>query len=265
MSWAPKSPAPPAGYSYGPRYRPSPSNIIRAITFICLGWPRSLARDGALALHNAPSPPLIRDGDHIPESGPFIIVANHYERPGLWMAWPAIFVAHAVWMRTGRDTHWVAIEEWESFSVWGIPIPRAIVRAVFDRAFHTYRILAMPAPDSPAATRAAAMRRVASDVQAGCIVGIMPEGTVGPTPELLEARQGAGAFILLLASHAPVLPVAIYEEDNRLVVRFGEAFHLTAPHELPRDGRDAWARRVIMERIRDLLPHPLWGAFARNA
>jgi hypothetical protein len=90
----------------------------------------------------------------------------------------------------------------------------------------------------------------------------MPEGTVGTIPELLEAREGAGLFLLLLAATGVrILPVGLYEERGRLVAHFGDAFPLHLPTGVPKDARDAWTRDHVMHAIRDLLPEPLWGAY----
>lgn len=265
MSWQPKSATPPPGYRYGPRYRIAREHIARALAYILLGRPRSLARDALLAIGVMPAPPLVRGGDNVPESGPFVVLANHYERPGLWMAWPAMYVGHLVRERTGQDTRWIVIEEWESFSLWGIDVPPSVVREVFQRAFRVYGILAMPAPYAPAARRAAAMRHAAGETKAGRILGLMPEGDVGPTPELLEAREGVGSFLLLLAaSGARMLPVGLYEEDGRLVAHFGAPFHLDPPPEIAKADRDRWARHRVMLAVRDLLPEPLWGFYKKE-
>jgi hypothetical protein len=262
MSWQQKSSTPPPGYAYGPQYRASLANKLRAFLYIAAGRPRSLARDAFFALREAPVPPIVRGLDHIPTRGPFVVTANHYERPGLWMLWGALAISDLVLVRAGEDTHWIAIEQWESLSVAGISIPPEATRVVFERTFRTYDLLAMPPPDAPAAPRAASMRAAAGMIRAGRIIGLMPEGDVGPTPELLPAREGVGAFLLLL--RAPVVPIGLYEEDGRFVVHAGEPFTLTPPRDLPKDGRDRWARTRVMTAIRDLLPEPLWGAYRRS-
>jgi hypothetical protein len=207
----------------------------------------------------------VRGGDRIPEEGNFVVVANHYERPGLWMAWPAMLISHEVQARTGQETHWIAIQEWEDFSLWGIDIPRGLMRVVFERAFATYGIIAMPPPDAPTASRAGAMRLSAGEVKRGSILGLMPEGTVGPTPELLHAREGAGVFLLLLTtSGARILPVGLYEEQGKLVAEFGEPFALHLPQRVPKNARDAWATDRVMNAIKDLIPESLWGVYKGN-
>ncbi|MGH2448114.1 MAG: 1-acyl-sn-glycerol-3-phosphate acyltransferase [Chloroflexota bacterium] len=236
--------------------------MARGVAYIGLGKPRSFAHDALYALADFPVPPLVRGEDWIPASGPLVVTANHYERPGLWMTWPVLYLTHLVEERTGQDTHWVAIEEWETLSFHGIPVPRSLIRLLFSHTFATYGILAMPSPDAPAGERAAAIRAAARLVRHQHTIGLMPEGTVGPTPELLPARPGVGTFLLLLAAAgARILPVGLFEEDCHLVANIGQPFHLAVPPETPKDGRDTAARQRVMLAIRDLLPEPLWGAY----
>jgi 1-acyl-sn-glycerol-3-phosphate acyltransferase len=250
------------GYVYGPPYRITLPLALRGIAAIAWGRRRSLAHDALTVLGHMPEFPLVRGADHIPEDGGFVVVANHYERPGLWMAWSAILISHAVQTRTALETHWIAIQEWETFSLWGIAIPRWVIRLVFERAFSTYGIIAMPPSDAPAAARAGAMRASTGMARRGSILGLMPEGTVGTTPELLEAREGAGLFLLLLAATGVrILPVGLYEEGGRLVAHFGDPFPLHLPVGVPKNDRDSWARDRVMRAIKELVPEPLWGAY----
>jgi hypothetical protein len=266
VSWAFKSKVPPAGYTYGPSYRPSVFNFLQAGYFILRGKPRVFASDVAWVLRHAPVPPLIRGADLIPEGGRFVIVANHYERPGLWMAWPAGFIAHVVQQRTGKDAHWIAIGEWQSFTLGPIHIPSSITRTVFERAYGAYGLIAMAPPTAPASARASSIKAAVKAIKEGGIVGLMPEGTVGLTPELLPAREGVGTFLMLLAhAGARILPVGFYEEQERLVAQVGAPFDLEVPSHLPKSDRDRWVSDRIMCSIRTLLPEPLWGAYKAGA
>jgi 1-acyl-sn-glycerol-3-phosphate acyltransferase len=266
VNWAPKSTAPPPGYAYGDAYRPAKTNVLQAAYYISRGRPRSLAVDGMHAFRHVPAPPILRGADNVPEQGPFVLVANHYERPGLWMAWPAVYLSNVVWQRTGSELHWMAIEEWESFSMGGVRVPPWMTRVVFQRAYGTYGIIAMPSANAPAAARAGAMRSAVQTIKAGGVIGLMPEATVGPTPELLEAREGVGAFLLLLANAgARVLPVGLFEESARLVAQCGEPFALSVPRDVPKQDRDHWVRTRVMCAIRELLPGALWGAYSEES
>lgn len=251
----------PAGYTYGPLYSIGWPLLLRGIMALSLGQRRSLGRDALQVISHMPMPPLVRGADRIPEDGRFIVVANHYERPGLWMAWPAILISHVVAVRAGAETHWIAIQEWQNFSLWGVRISRHLIRAVFERAFAVYEIIAMPPPDAPPSARSGSIRSAVAEVKRGSILGLMPEGTVGPTPELLPAREGSGLFLAMLATDGtPILPVGLYEEHGRLVAHFGVPFVLEIPRSVAKNARDTWARERVMGAIKELLPSALWGA-----
>ncbi|HZU14216.1 MAG TPA: 1-acyl-sn-glycerol-3-phosphate acyltransferase [Chloroflexota bacterium] len=245
-----------------PRYRPSLLTALRAIVYVARGRPRSLGHDAYYAVAAMPCPPLVRGVEHLPDSGPYCVVANHYERPGLWMAWPGLLLAQAVMEKSGSDLHWVAIEEWDSFRIRGIQIPPVLTRLVFDRTYQVYGIIAMPPPYASAKERAGAIRDTAHQVRNGAIVGLMPEGTVGETPELLPAREGVGTFLALLAAAgAPICPAGIHEEEGKLIVRFGPPFKPEVPRGVSREDADRRVRDQVMTSIRDLLPPSLWGAY----
>ncbi len=251
-----------SGYEYGPPYRIPWQIALRAAAYIARGRQRSLAVDSPIALRTMPVAPMVVGADRIPTDGTVLFVANHYERPGLWMAWPALVLTVASHERRGDDVYWIAIREWESFSLYGIAIPRAVLRWVFERAFGVYGIVAMPPGNASAGERARAMRQAVARLRSGGVIGLMPEGTVGDTPELLPAREGAGSFVQLLASAgATVMPAGIYENEGRLIIRFGAPVDVSLPAYIARSARDDWTRNRIMTAIKELLPEPLWGEY----
>lgn len=244
------------------RYRPSLLTVLRAIVYIARGRPRSLGHDAFYAVADMPTPPLVRGAEHLPLAGPYCVVGNHYQRPGLWMAWPGLLLAQVVMERSGADLHWVAIEEWDSFRIGRFLVPPVLTRLLFEKAYAVYGIIAMPQPYAAPQERAHAIRDAARRVRAGAVVGLMPEGTVGETPELLPAREGVGTFLsLLAAAGAAICPAGIYEEEGKLVARFGPPIALDVPRGLSRDDTDLRVRGQVMLAIRDLLPPALWGAY----
>lgn len=266
MIWHSKSAAPPDGYTYGPPYPPTFHVTSFILWAVVRGKRRSMGRDTSHVLTGMPVAPLIRGANNIPEDGRLVVVANHYERPGLWMAWPALFVANCVYLRRGEDVHWIAIETWDTLRVFGVPISRTWIRKVFKRAFGVWSMIGMPRRDDPASNRALALRAATHEVRAGHVIGMMPEGEVGSTPQLLPAREGSGAFLLLMAAAgARILPVGIYEENDRMVAHFGEPYELRAPRDIAKEERDTWARTRVMCSIRDMLPRPLWGYYSQSS
>jgi hypothetical protein len=59
-----------------------------------------------------------------------------------------------------------------------------------------------------------------------------------------------------------VVPVGGWEEDGRLCVRFGAAYHLPVPRHLPSDEKDHIIAKIVMDHIAALLPENMQGDFA---
>lgn len=120
--------------------------------------------------------------EHIPRSGPALLVANHvsYLDPVV-----LIVVGH----RAGRRVRFLGVQE------------------AFERPGSGHVIRAgRHIPIGPtAADRMVAIRRARDTLRGGGAVLIYPEGTIGGDGELRDAQGGAG--LLALTSGAPVIPV----------------------------------------------------------
>jgi hypothetical protein len=217
-------------------------------------------------------PPALIDLDHVPPREPFLLVANHFQAPGMWVGLVALAITAAVARARDpgcRDLHWMALSEWRWFEVAGRWVPNPLSALLFPRACRVWGLISTPARPSDLAGRARALRQVlgylgrrSRDGAGRCEpVALFPEGTA--TVALGEARPGTGAFL----SHTsrlgiPLLPVGVYHEAGRLVIRCGAPFLLTAARGIARDDEDALARRQVMIAIARLLPPHLHGAYA---
>src|SRR5690242_1805148 len=56
---------------------------------------RSLLADTARMIAALPAPPLLSGQEHVPP-GPFVLVANHYQRRDLWIGWAGSLLIQAV-------------------------------------------------------------------------------------------------------------------------------------------------------------------------
>src|SRR5207253_7424152 len=65
---------------------------------------------------------------NIPDEGPFVLVANHFEGPGIWIGWTAALLTHAVararpaWREHGDPStpiHWLVVAEMDRGRVGG--------------------------------------------------------------------------------------------------------------------------------------------------
>lgn len=232
---------------------------------VILGRRRSFSADSRLVIFRYNQPPVIDGVEHIPRAGPVIIVANHLDRPEVMMAFAgmAASVAVADARPDSPEVHWTITAERRQM-VGPVRIPRVVVRWLFERIARMYNFALME-PRAPfVMQRAAAMRELEEAVGRGEAVGLMPEA--GGDGVLRHPRPGSGLFLARLsAGRVPILPLALFIANDRLVVRFGPVFTLEAP-TAGQDERtaDRLLGGRVMTAIGRLLP-PEWRGAYREA
>lgn len=253
--------------------RLGPGFLFQGLWAFLRGGRRSLAEDARRVVALMEPPPRIDGLDRVPRSEPFVLVANHFQTPDLWIGWVAAAIAHAVALARDPDRwelHWLAISEWRWFEVAGHWIPNPITSVLFPRAAAVWGLVSLPARPSDVAGRARALRRVLAYLRRPTRhgnpnpepVGIFPEGRA--TYALEEALPGSGAFLHRISSlGVPLLPLGAFLEGDVLTLRFGEPFQLEGG---PAGGEtlDDWARRRVMVAIGRLLPERLWGIYRED-
>ena len=247
----------------GSRYVFPPTLLLRIALSVALGRPRSLGDDSAAGLRGAYPPPRTCGIEHLPRSGPFVVVGNHYQRPGLWAGWGAM-LANAAVRQTGerpRELHWLMTSELLAFRLGPVPVPRALLRWVFRRfAYRVYGFGLVPARESGQVGSTAGLRIAARWLAAGEPVGVLPEGTA--SVELCEARPGVGLFLAWLTrDEVPLIPVGVAEVEGVLTARFGPPFRRPRLAGGSKVERDAALRETVMVAIARLLPPALWGYY----
>jgi hypothetical protein len=100
--------------------------VLRIVASVARGTLRSVGADSAGILRGAMPPPRALGTTHLPARGPYVVVGNHYERPGLWAGWGTMIVAASV--RAARagtdDLHWLMTDELLDARVGPLTAPR---------------------------------------------------------------------------------------------------------------------------------------------
>lgn len=198
-----------------------------------------------------------------------MVVGNHYERKGLWVAWGALLVTDAIHKQRpdlAGSFHWLATSEWPLVRLQDKVISNPFYSWAFQQAARTYGLILLSADSGKKGRRASAILQVLSHLQlrlsaeSPTAIGVFPEGRTGTG--LIKPPYGAGSFLTLLNRiGVPILPVGLAETNGTLSARFGEPFHLQRPKGQNKQGNDEAASLEVMVRIGVLLPEELWGEY----
>lgn len=256
------------GYSAsGRRSHALPLWLWRSLTFSMLTRSlRSGAQDAMDVLAAWPEPPTVAGAAHIPTKGPMALIANHYQRRGMWIGFPAGLLAREI-MHHRPDRASVHYGVIADLRIGERRVPGSTW--AFGRVAAVWGLVPLPTAATDGSGRAAAIRTLLSLALPpprglGRPIGIFPEGSAGSTAGLRQALPGTGSLLLLLCrGGVPILPVAAWEAGGRLQARFGPPFSLhTPPAGLTGGELDHWARDQAMGRLAALLPSHLRGVYA---
>jgi len=246
-------------------YRFRISLILRFIWAVLRGRTRNLAADVEATLMAARPEPQARNDQQIPSGGPFVLVANHYERSGLKVFWGGMLASHAVARRrtSQKSLRWLMTSEWYNFHLGPLPVPVWALRWLFRRIAQVYGLVIVPRAAERGVGRAAALRTILNVVRdGGEAIGLFPEAL--GTGQLIEPMPGVGSFLFSLSNRGiPILPVGIFEEEGRLIASFGPPFSIQVERSVEKGERDRLASQQVMVAIGRLLPRELWGAYGR--
>ena len=245
-----------------PIYRLPVYRLGQTAFYMLRNQPRNLGQDFRFLINNLPATPVVAGSDNLPATGPCVLVANHYERPGLWMGWSGAMLARAVHEHSGLRLRLVAITEWSDYRLGPFIVPPALTRCLCGRFFRVFGFIPMEPASAGASRRADGVRRGLQAVRKGEIIGLFPEGDIGETPAMIPAQEGSGSFMLALAARgAPIIPVGIFENDGRLHIRFGPPVDVDAARGAPRKTRDRAASYLAMTAVASLVPPEIQGSY----
>lgn len=195
-------------------------------------------------------PPDITGREELPISGRFMLVANHFQRKGMWILHPAAVLTQAIRQHYGPGdppVRWMVTANWPGLKVGPVSFPSP-GDLFLPRVAHALACYPVSFAGSNQAFTARSIRRILREAPgANRPLGIFPEGVAGVAGKLTRPLPGVDRLIAHLAKAGlPVQPAAISETD-RLAVRFGRTISAA---ELLRTGDPA---ELAMSRIGELL------------
>jgi 1-acyl-sn-glycerol-3-phosphate acyltransferase len=193
--------------------------------------------------------------EHVPAHGPVCLVVNHWQRPGLWIGWGGALIGWLVGRRRGGadpPVRWLVLADLR-LTALGRERHIRIAGYFIARAAYAWGMVPLSLAPRAAGRRAAALRALRDAARRGEVIGFFPEGYRGAAGPLGQAAPGATRVLAWLAAAGVALvPVALYEAQGKLQVRFGAALRVAAGEVEP----------AVMPALAALLPAALRGAWA---
>ncbi len=207
-------------------------------------------------------PPLrVIGNENIPGAGPCLVVFNHYSRHG-FSAWWMVFALSAV---LPVEAHWIMASTWTFPDAFRARTLTPFSEWLFPKIARVYGFTVMPPmPPRPQdiVARAQAVRRVLAYARAtpNPVIGLAPEGGDAPKGVLQMPPPGVGRFILhLIDLGLEIIPVGVFEEQDRLCLSFGECQQLNGLSGQRGEKLDQTVAQQVMSWIAALLPKSLQG------
>jgi 1-acyl-sn-glycerol-3-phosphate acyltransferase len=245
-----------------PTYRYPPGFILNLLRDFLFLRTRCFIDDAKICVAYNSKSISILGIENIPTNEPYLITMNHYCRPGFQVWWLVLAITTCL----PRHTHIIITGE---LTRWLGKFGNSLSRFALPRLARIYGFTTMPPmPPRPkdVQARASSVRQVFKYVGAtpNPVLVLAPEGRDNlDGGKLAWPPPGAGRFMSLLAAKGlTVIPVAGWEQDGQLLVRFGPGYHLSDQLDGSAEKSDRESSKSVMEAIARLLPERLRGDFA---
>lgn len=196
-------------------------------------------------------PPRIDGLELLPDSPRFLLVANHYQRKGLWILHSAAVITQAIAARYGAHpapVRWLVTANWPRVRLGPFSF-RSPGDWLLPRVAHALWCYPVSFAGSNPAFTARSLRTLLKDARTtDRPIGLFPEGVAGLAGLLTDPLPGSERLIAQLALLGlPAVPCGIGESEGRFVIRFGPPVPATevASAEDP--------ARFVMARVGELM------------
>jgi hypothetical protein len=194
--------------------------------------------------------PLITGWDRLPGSARFVLVANHYQRPGLWILHPAAVLTQLVRKHYGPGdppVRWIVTANWPPIRMGPFSF-RSPGDVLLPRVANALNCYPVSFAGSNQAFTARSLRRILREApRSDRPLGLFPEGVGGSAGMLTTPLPGVDRLLAHLAkAGVPVQPIGI-SEQGRFVIRIGQT--ITAAELADADD----PARLAMNRVADLV------------
>ena len=189
--------------------------------------------------------PVVTGWEHLPESARFVLVANHYQRKGLWILHPAAVLTQIIRKHYGPGdppVRWIVTANWPRIRIgpWSFRSPGD---ALLPRVAYALACYPVSFVGTNKSFTAGSIRRVLREMpHADRPLGLFPEGVRGSAGALADPLPGVDRLLVHLArTKIPVQPIGISEEDG-FVIRIGRTISAEEITAAPDAARLAMAR-----------------------
>jgi len=202
-----------------------PWDLVFGLTgHIARGTREDLDKFTAQVVERMQPGPEVEGLEHLPREPRFVLAANHYQRKGLWILFPAAVLTQALVQRYGRlepPVRWIVTANWPRWQVgpWRFRSPGDLL---LPRVAHALWCYPVSLQGSDPAFTARSLRRLLRELpEVACPIGLFPEGVAGTAGRIGPALPGVERLLRRIGR--PVVPARIGERGGRLRVRFGPA------------------------------------------
>lgn len=193
---------------------------------IARGERTNLDRFTAAVVSQMTPPPRVTGIERLPAEPRFLLVANHFQRKGMWILHPAAAITQAVcrhYRGLEPGVRWVVTANWPRWRFG--PISMASPGDwILPRVAHALWCYPVPFAGTDPGRTAQSLRRLLRDVRAVREpIGLFPEGVAGVAGKLGAPLEGIDRLLGLLGrAGLPLVPVGIGEQEG-LSIRIGTA------------------------------------------